>query len=329
MIYKSFLVEENINNLKNKAILFYGENLGLKNDFKKLLKNKNIENEIISFNQEQIIKNSKTLLKEVSNISLFNKKKIFFIDEANDKILEIIKDIIDDFDDLEIYLFANLLDKRSKLRNFFEKEKLCGIVGCYADNELAIKKIILKRLNGFKGLTAFNINLILQQVGLDRVKLNNELDKILVYFDKKEIITEKLNELLDPLSNNDYNLLRDTALAGNKNKTNNLLSETFFEMDKNILYINIINQRLHRLWDVNNTENRKNLDEKINNLKPPIFWKDKPNFINQVKIWDKKKIKTILGKTYEIEKKIKSNSIIDRNILIKKLILDICECANS
>ena len=35
MIYKSFLVENNINVLKNKLILFYGENLGLINEFKK------------------------------------------------------------------------------------------------------------------------------------------------------------------------------------------------------------------------------------------------------------------------------------------------------
>ena len=130
MIYKSFLLEENIENLKNKVILFYGENLGLKNDFKKVLKHKNRENEVISFNQEQIIKNSNALLNEVSNISLFEKKKIFFINDASDKILEILKDVIKDFDDQEIYLFSNLLDKRSKLRNFFEKEKLCGIVPC-------------------------------------------------------------------------------------------------------------------------------------------------------------------------------------------------------
>lgn len=329
MIYKSFLLEENINNLKNKVILFYGENLGLKNDFKKVLKHKNRENEVISFNQEQIIKNSNALLNEVSNISLFEKKKIFFINDASDKILEILKDVIKDFDDQEIYLFSNLLDKRSKLRNFFEKEKLCGIVPCYVDNEIALKKVIMRRLNGFEGLTALNINLILKHVGFDRAKLNNELDKIIVYFDKKKIITEKLNELLDPISNDDYNLLRDTALAGNKNKTNDLLSETYFETDKNIFYLNIINQRLNRLWEINKAEKGKNLDEKINNLKPPIFWKDKINFVNQTKIWNNKKIKAILEKTYNIEKKIKSNSVINKNILLKKLILDICECANS
>ena len=35
MIFKSYLVEENIEVLKNNFTLFYGENLGLQDDIKK------------------------------------------------------------------------------------------------------------------------------------------------------------------------------------------------------------------------------------------------------------------------------------------------------
>ena len=38
MIYKSYLVENNFSVFKEKLTLFYGENLGLKNDFKKIIK---------------------------------------------------------------------------------------------------------------------------------------------------------------------------------------------------------------------------------------------------------------------------------------------------
>ena len=38
MIIKSYLAEQNIKIIKNKYILFYGENLGLKNEFKKKIK---------------------------------------------------------------------------------------------------------------------------------------------------------------------------------------------------------------------------------------------------------------------------------------------------
>ena len=36
MQYKSFLIENNISSLKESLVLFYGENLGLKNDTVKI-----------------------------------------------------------------------------------------------------------------------------------------------------------------------------------------------------------------------------------------------------------------------------------------------------
>ena len=87
MIYKSYLVEKNIDHIKDKFVLFYGENLGMLNDFKENIKTANSEVEIIKFDNEDIIKNTEHFFKEVLNFSLFEKKKIFFINNANDKIL--------------------------------------------------------------------------------------------------------------------------------------------------------------------------------------------------------------------------------------------------
>ncbi len=100
-----------------------------------------------------------------------------------------------------------------------------------------------------------------------------------------------------------------------------------WKLKKNIFYLNSINQRLGKLLEINN--NKSNIEKAINDLRPPIFWKDKSNFISQAKVWDKKKIKTIMKNTYEIEIKIKSNSSIDKNLLIKKLLVDMCELANA
>ena len=76
MIFKSFLVEQNINLIAEKnLILFYGENLGLKNDFKKLIQYNAPENKIMNFTQEEIIRNQERFLSEISNLSLFEKKK--------------------------------------------------------------------------------------------------------------------------------------------------------------------------------------------------------------------------------------------------------------
>ena len=329
MIFKSYLIEQN-NNLNNKNILlFYGENVGLINEFKKKIKLKNKNSEIVRFNQEEIIKDEEKFVNEIFNISLFDKKKIYFIESSSDKILEVFKNIEDKLSDQKIYLFAELLDKKSKLRNYFEKSSNIGAVACYADNEISIKKIILDKLKGFEGLSPQNINMIIENTSLDRVRLDNELDKIITYFTNKKINTDSLELLLDIRVNDSFNLLKDEALCGNKIKTNKLLSNTVMDDDKNIFYLNIINQRMNKLIETSELVKNLSLENAVNTIKPPIFWKDKPMFMMQAKKWNKNKIKNVLKKTYDLEIKIKSNSIINKNILVKKLLIAVCELANT
>ena len=68
------------------------------------------------------------------------------------------------------------------------------------------------------------------------------------------------------------------------------MSETILETEKNVLYLNIINQNLNKIDQLNKIESKDSV-EKVELLKPPIFWKDKENFINQVKRWDNRKLK--------------------------------------
>tara|TARA_B110000211_G_scaffold230961_1_gene291592 strand:+ start:410 stop:1399 length:990 start_codon:yes stop_codon:yes gene_type:complete len=327
MIFKSYLLEQNICSLEKKLFLFFGENIGLRDDFKKKIKSFNKDNEILIFNQEEILKNKNILYDEINNISLFEKKKIYFIDQASDKILELLEIIESRIDDQKIYLFSDILDKKSNLRNYFEKSKDCAAIACYADNEIGIRKIILNELKGFEGLSTYNINLIIDSCNLDRSKLKNELEKIKTYFKEKKIETNKLALLLNIKTNENFNLLKDEALKGNKIKTNKLLSDTILEPEKNIFYLNLINQRLNRLYEVT-INTKEDLDANIGKLKPPIFWKDKDNFKHQAKRWNKNKINTLLNKTYNLEVEIKSKGSVNKNILIKKLIVDICELAN-
>ena len=329
MIYKSYLIEQNINSLDKKIFLFYGENLGLKTDFKNKIKLLNKKAEIVRFNQDDILKNTSVFFNELTNISLFQKEKIYFIDQSNDKILELIKEIEPKVDQNKLYLFSEILDKRSKLRNYFEKSKDAGSVACYLDNEITIKKIILDKLKNFDGLSSQNVNMIINSSNLDRSKLNNELNKIISYFTNRKIETNKLEILLDVRVNENFNLLKDEAINGNRVKTNRLLSDTIIDTEKNVLYLSLINQRLSKLAEVSELSKRSSIDSVINMMKPPIFWKDKPVFTEQSKKWNADKIKIVLNKTYKLEIQIKSNPVINKNVLMKNLLIDICEMANA
>ena len=329
MIFKSYIVEEDLNKLNKDFILFYGENLGLKNEFKKKIITENKDAEIIKFDQDEVIKNEELFLNEIYNISLFEKKKIYFLNQANDKIISIIEEVQTKLVDQKLYVFSDILDKRSKLRNYFEKSTNCGAVACYPDNKINIKKIIHNRLKSYEGLSAQNINMLVDNCGLDRIKLDNELSKIVSYFTDKKIDNKKLELLLDYNTNDDFNALKDEALNGNKSTTNKLLSNTIINVEKNIYYLSLLNQRLNKLYETCSLTKSSSLDDAINTIRPPIFWKDKATFKMQATKWNLNKIKKILNETYNLEIRIKSDSQIDKSLLMKKLLIDVCKMANS
>lgn len=328
MNYKSYLIEQDIRILKDKINLFYGENIGLKNDFKKSIKKNNSNFIIINFNQEEIIANQNLFYNEFYNNSLFEENKIFFIEQANDKILNLIQNIETKIKDQKVFIFSDTLEKKSKLRDYFEKAKELGVVACYNDNEITLKKIILGKLKNYKGMSTNNINLILNSANGDRYKLNNELDKIITFFNDKEIKTTELLKLLNITETDSFEPLKDAALDGNVNVTNKLLSDTLILEEKIILYLNNFNQRLIKLRDITSIKD-KPLPEIIENMRPPVFWKDKPIVTSQARKWNSKKIQNLLKETFDFEKKLKTNSILNKKLLFKKLIIDICLFANA
>ena len=329
MIFKSFVLEQDKKILNDlKCVLFYGENLGLKKEFKNLIKNLNKKSESLIYFQEEIIKNPEIFLNEVINNSLFGNEKFFFIENVNDKILDIINSLNIEYNNKKIFLFAENLDKKSKLRSYFEKSETLSIVACYPDSEITLKKLISEKLKGFEGLSPANLNLILEQTSMNRMSIMNEIEKIKIYSQNKKINESELLKIIDRKDNDNFNILKDEALNGNKKKTNKLLSDTIFENEKNVYHLNLINQRLNQLLELKK-ETIDNLENSLNKLRPPIFWKDKPNFINQAKKWDKNKIKKALNRSYDIELKIKSDNSIKKDLLLKAFIIELCQVANS
>ena len=181
------------------------------------------------------------------------------------------------------------MEKKSKLRNYFEKSDKLDIVACYLDNDITIRKIIQEKLKGYTGMSQQILNIIVENCKLDRSKLNNELNKITSFFTNKIIEKEKLELLLNITVNENFNNLKDEALNGNKLKTNELISDTVLEVEKNSLYLSLINQRLIKLAEIQEKNKQDNFELALNNIKPPIFWKDKPAFLTQSKKWNKKK----------------------------------------
>ena len=251
MILKSYIVEQNVEILKKyQATLIYGENNGIKNDIKQAIKKNNTNSEISSFFESEIVKGN-FLYEEVANQSLFTESKIIFIQEATDKILKQIAESLGETrDGVEIYIFSENLEKKSKLRIWFEKDKKLAIFPCYEDNERTLINYINVALKDYRGLTGEIINLIINNSNMDRRVIKSEIDKIKDYFIEKKLNKMEILEILNIKNNGSFEKIRDKALIGEKAKINTLLAETEILNDEVFFYLNILNYRIMRLHQI-------------------------------------------------------------------------------
>ena len=317
MIIKSFELDK-IDLNDKQFFLLYGENQGHKNEliqkkFKKDLKN------IYTYEESEVLNNEEDFFNNILSRSFFENEKLIIITRASDKIKNIMEEIIEKkINDLTIVLNANILEKKSKLRNFFEKNKKTICVPFYADNHQTLLFIANNFFKANKVLISQEaINLIVERSRGDRQNLNNELEKVKNFSNNKTKIEIKdLLKITNLAENYDASELIDNCLAKNKKKTINILNENNYTLEDCILIIRtflIKSKRLLKLYQ--ELKNKKNIDDTIASFKPPIFWKDKEIVKQQSKVWTYASIKKLVFRISEIELLIKKNSHNSINIL--------------
>jgi len=319
--------------LKNfQAILIYGENIGIKDYIKESTINQNKDSEIIIYFEGELLKSKGILYKNVINDSLFNKKKLIFLQDASDKIYDEIAECLEKQNkDTKIYIFSEKLEKKSKLRNLFEKNKNLAIFPCYQDNERTLITYVNEELREFKGLTGEIVNLIIFKSSMDRRIIKSEIIKIKTYFLQKKINKTEILEILNIKKNISFDEIRDNALNGAKEKINQLLSEVELYNEDTFFYLNNLNYRVLKLQEIIeiNNKNKNKPEEALEKLKPPIFWKDKPVIIQQLKKWNLARLTQLGKKICDTEILIKKNSYLRKDIIIKDLIIDLTKKAST
>jgi len=312
MIIKSFEISKKKFDKEN-FFLIYGENEGHKNEIIKFLK-KNFNRNIEKFDEAQILSNNELFYEKIFNQSLFEKEKIVIINRCSDKICEIIENIIEKKDaDIKIILNANVLEKKSKLRNLFEKRRELVIVPTYKDSSITLVDIAKKFFNNYKiSISQETINLLVNRCNGDRGHLKSELDKILIYIhDKKSINLEEIYKLTNLAENFSINELVDTTLAKNSQKTSDIINESNYKSEDGILILRTFLQKAKKLLNLYENQNENtSLDILIDNHRPPIFWKDKPIIKKQLENWSMQKIKDLIININKTEEFLKKNSSI-------------------
>ena len=311
MIIKNFELER-IKKSNLSLYLFYGQNEGLK---KEVLENcfiKNFKGLVERYDEKEVIENQEEIYSKIFNKSLFEKEKIILISRTSDKIVDFIERILEkNVSDIKIICLSEILEKKSKLRNLFEKDSQLICIPFYADDNKKLTQLcgdFFKKIN--VPISREILNVIVDKCQGDRNNLNRELEKVEIFIDgNTNFDISDILKLISLSENYTVSELVDSCLSKNIKNTAKILNENNYTNDDCILILRTMLNKTKRLIKLRDDyEVTKNLDSTVSNFRPPIFWKDKDVIKKQLLKWDKKNSSELIFEINELEKLIKKNS---------------------
>ena len=311
MIIKSFELEKIIS-LNFNIHLIYGNNEGIKQDIISNFYKKNYEGEVLKYDEQDILTNKDEFISSLLNKSLFETEKLIIISRGTDKLTTVINELLDRKElGAKIIIKSSNLEKKSKLRNLFEKEKNVICTPVYEDDSRSLNFIINNFLKDYKLSFSQEIkNILIERSNGDRINLKNELSKLKnLAITKKKLSIEDVLKLSNLAENYSVFELSDNYLAKNSKKVSNILNENNYSSDDCILIIRTILNKSKRLLKIRNeVDNNKNIDQVISTIKPPIFWKEKEIVKKQAQSWSTNEVKDIIFKINDLEALVKKNT---------------------
>ncbi len=311
MIIKNFELER-IKKSNLSLYLFYGQNEGLK---KEVLENcfiKNFKGLVEKYDEKEVIDNQEEMYSKIFNKSLFEKEKIILISRTSDKIVDFIERILEkNVSDIKIICLSEILEKKSKLRNLFEKNSKLICIPFYADDNKKLTQLcgdFFKKIN--VPISREILNVIVDKCQGDRNNLNRELEKVEMFIDgNTKFDISDILKLISLSENYTVSELVDSCLSKNIKNTAKILNENNYTNDDCILILRTMLNKTKRLIKLRDDYDvTKNLDSTVSNFRPPIFWKDKDVIKKQLLKWDKKNSSELIFEINELEKLIKKNS---------------------
>ena len=311
MIIKSFEVDK-LKSLNLRIHLIYGNNEGLKEDILNNYYLKNFNGDLLKYDEQDILGNKDEFISSLLTKSLFERKKIIIISRATEKLYDLIVDILErEISEIKIIIKSKNLEKKSKLRSIFEKEKRLICTPVYEDDTKSLSYVVQNFLRENQlNLSQEIKNILIERSGGDRINLKNELSKLKnLSVSRKKLNIEDVLKLSNLAENYSVFELGDNYLTKNSKKVSTILNENNYSDEDCILIIRTILSKSKRLLKIRNEiDNNTNINQVISGFKPPIFWKEKDIVKKQAQSWTTKEIKEIIYKVNNLEALVKKNS---------------------
>jgi DNA polymerase-3 subunit delta len=319
MIVKSF--SANFKELlKKNFTLLYGENISLIFEIEqKIIKEAKNNNGLVvkKYQEEYFLQNKDVFEQFINSESLFGDQELVIISESTDKILEIFDNTIASTNNKKIIFLSSLLTKRSKLRNLAETETDFNCIACYDDTPVQLQSILLQKLKDNKiSVSREFLNSIFEVNSLNRQDINDAITKIQLIQSTSNIKEENLKNIFYSSSHNDNFEIINFCLLGDKKNINKVLSNIYIQGINFNEILAALKYKVNKLIEisVSNTSDL-NVNQLVENYKPPIFWKEKNMVKEQLRRWTNGELNKLMEIIYETEINCKKNYEISNTIL--------------
>ena len=317
---------------KCNLYLLYGENRGFKNQFINDTLSIDFKDNIFKYEENEVLSDYNNFITSILNRSFFEDKKLYIISNASDKIIKLVEDFISsNIKDVKMVFIASILDKRSKLRNFFEKEKKTVCVPFYSDQNNTLSFLATNYFKEKKiSISQEVINFLVERCRGDRSNLNNEMNKIYNFAYKNgKVSFEEVFKITNLAENYSVNELIDNCLAKNQKRISTIINQNNFSNDDCILILRTMLNKSKRILKIKKElKIDNNVDRAISTYKPTIFWKDKEIVKTQLMNWNAYDIENLIYKINDIEYLVKYNTMNTFNI-VSDFIFDISNKTNN
>ena len=125
-----------------------------------------------------------------------------------------------------------------------------------------------------------------------------------------KINNEEIFNLINLSENHSINELINSCLVKNQKKLFTILNSNIFSNEDCIVIIRTLLKKTKSLLNlVVQFHLNKDINETIDNAKPPIFWKEKKIIKDQINLWSIKTLKNLIIEINDVEYNIKRNSV--------------------
>ena len=296
------------------AVLIYGPDEGLIRSRMKTLGHVIVSDlndpfNVVELNGADIQDDPARLSDELNAMSMMGGRRLIMVRQGSDKITKHIKESLAEYSGENFLIIeSDNLTPKSSLRKLCEAEKNMAAIPCYVENERDLSFFVSNQLrqDGYQ-IDRNSVAFIVENVLGNRSIAEQEIEKLETYMgDEKNIDFEDVAACIGQSAAISLDDFIASMASGQTKPLEPLVKKLFAEGVMPITLIRTAQNHFRRLYITKSRMNRgENFESASKKLSPPLFFKTKPLFQQQLHLWTEPGLKAVLENLSHIESECK------------------------